>query len=83
MADVERWPPELAQDNLVPGDWRVETVWVGREGEVSVVMFSGPFAETEARDYHTWLSDNQPKRRVAATVLRLVRPVPPSTDGES
>lgn len=46
-------PPEILPDKLYDGDWRVETI---HDETVSVVIFSGPLAELEARRYHDWLS---------------------------
>ena len=45
---------ELAEDTENPGDWRAEAV--GEDGECYVTIFSGPSAETRAREYIVFLS---------------------------
>lgn len=62
---------ELLRDKLHADDWRVETIHYDRDSEVSVVIFSGPYAEREATAYHRW------KTRSPLTgnpVFRLVGP---------
>ena len=43
---------EVIEDTRCPGDWRVEAV--GADGECYVAIFSGPRAETRAREYARW-----------------------------
>ncbi len=62
---------QLAPDRLHDGEWRVETIHPG--GAVSVAIFSGPFAQREAEEYHRWLS-GRPTPRKGKPTLRLVRP---------
>jgi hypothetical protein len=61
--------PELIEDRLVPGDWRVETLRdPDGEGDVDVAIFSGPRAETLAHEYYEWLDS---RRRGAQSTARL------------
>lgn len=42
---------EVAQDKVVPDQWRVEAVNHEGDGEVYVTLFCGPKAEERAREY--------------------------------
>jgi hypothetical protein len=45
---------EVVQDRNFPGDWRVEAVNHSGDGEVYTAIFTGPDAETRAREYAQW-----------------------------
>lgn len=45
---------EAFQSRDVPGEWRVEAIDFGSEGECYVAIFSGPDAEDRAREYAAW-----------------------------
>ena len=61
---------EVLEDRNAPGDWRVERIAHGDDGTVDVVIFSGPRAETLAREYFAW---KERERRADTSPLRLVR----------
>ena len=46
--------PELFEDKLSPGDWRVERLDPDGEGAVDVAIFSGTNAQRLAADYFDW-----------------------------
>ena len=63
---------ELFEDRQCAGDWRVERLDPLGEGGVDVAIFSGPRAETLAREYFVWRAQRErPKKSTAP--LRLVR----------
>jgi len=43
--------PEVIQDKIAPGIWRVESVNYEVDGEVYLAAFSGPTAEQQAKAY--------------------------------
>lgn len=47
---------EVFEDKDVPGQWRAEAF--GEGGECYVTVFSGDDAETRAREYAAWASEN-------------------------
>jgi len=48
---------EVIADALHKGDYRVEATDANRDGEVYVAIFTGPDAESRAREYANWKSD--------------------------
>jgi len=47
---------EVFEDKVIPGLWRVEAIDYESEGEVYVVIFSGPKSREMAEEYHAWKS---------------------------
>lgn len=45
---------EVVEDRHEAGQWRVEAIDYGSEGECHVVLFCGPAAEAMAREYAAW-----------------------------
>ena len=43
--------PEVVEDKISPGMWRVESVNYELDGEIYLAAFSGPAAEQQARAY--------------------------------
>lgn len=63
---------ELFEDRAYSGDWRVERLDPSGDGTMDVAIFSGPRAETLAREYFVWRTQRErPKKSTAP--LRLVR----------
>ena len=48
---------EVVEDEVAPGDWRVEAV--GQDGEVFVAIFSGADNEARAREYAAFKAEQQ------------------------
>lgn len=42
---------DVVEARAVPGEWVVEAIDYGAEGEIYRAVFSGPMAEQRARDY--------------------------------
>jgi hypothetical protein len=54
------------KDKNNPADWRVESIDFNDEGQVNVVVFSGPQAQTLANEYAQWknsIEQRKPARR--------------------
>jgi hypothetical protein len=51
---------EVVEDNLHPGDWRVEAIDHASEGECYIAIFTGPRAEERAREYAMWKNEQAP-----------------------
>ena len=49
--------PELFEDKISPGDWRVERLDPDGEGAVDVAIFSGANAQLLAIEYFYWQND--------------------------
>jgi len=47
---------EVFEDKVTPGLWCVEAIDYEGEGEVYVVIFSGPKSREMAEEYHAWKS---------------------------
>ena len=45
---------ELVADSLNAGDYRVEAINNGSDGEIFVAIFSGPDAKVRAEEYARW-----------------------------
>lgn len=45
---------EVIEDRYHPEHWRVEAINSGGDGEVYVVVFSGPEAQERAEEYAEW-----------------------------
>jgi hypothetical protein len=56
MTNLERETPrfQVTEDRHSPGDWRVENIDYGGEGECLSVIFTGSGAEDMAREYAAW-----------------------------
>lgn len=62
---------EVFEDRQHRGEWRVESI--ERDGTIDVVLFSGLRAEALAREYFNWKGQQQRRRAVRRSSLRLVR----------
>jgi hypothetical protein len=50
---------ETIEDNRHPGDFRVEAIDTKADGEVYTAIFTGPDAESRAREYADWKNSSQ------------------------
>lgn len=49
---------KIVESRIFPGEWRVEAIDHGSDGECYSVIFSGPKSEERAIEYHAWISAN-------------------------
>jgi hypothetical protein len=62
------------RDMRSPADWRVESIDFENEGEVNVVIFSGPQAQTLASEYAEWknsVGQRKPIRKAVIPTLAM------------
>lgn len=45
---------EVVESSNYPGEWRCEAINFEGDGEISVVLFSGPKAKEKAQEYADW-----------------------------
>jgi hypothetical protein len=52
--NANRLHHEAIQDKLHPGDYRVEAIYKGGDGEVFIAIFVGSDAKARAEEYAEW-----------------------------
>ena len=50
---------EIVEDQLQPGDYRVEAIDNAGDGEVFTAIFVGPDAQKRAEEYGSWKNSHQ------------------------
>lgn len=56
---MDRLKYEVVESRGVPGEWRAEAINMEGDGEVYVVLFSGPSARERAEEYAEWKNSHR------------------------